>query len=296
MRKIFDLSHFSLIEISGYDTRDFIHNQITADLELLNQRDWLFSAWCLPNGRVICTFLLFEMNQNLYLLLPSMLSDKVIKRLSMFILRAKVSIRDVSEDFSIAGIVDDAAGEKIENLKDQSSIKILPLRNENRFILIAANDQNETLYEKFTKGFQEGTRGEWSLLDIEAGIPWITFNSSEQYLPQMLNLDDTDGLSYKKGCFPGQEIIARLHYRGEVKKHLYKGTIESETTPGIGDRICIKSSQTVIGEILDAEPETENRYRFLAVCDNSAESLNDLTLVDTDCQTLTIQSITEGNI
>lgn len=291
MNYFFDLSHFALLEISGDDARDFLHNQITADLSLLEQREWLYSAWCMPNGRVICTFLLFQMNNNFYLLLPSMLGEKIIKRLSMFILRSKVSIRDCSEDFTVLGFCGDSLHDFMNNLTTDISGKNIILESNVRYIVIISNEYSETLYEKIDKQFREGTRSQWSLLDIEAGIPWITFNSSEQYLPQMLNLDNTDGLSYKKGCYPGQEIIARLHYRGEVKKLLFRGTVQGHTTPGTGDKICDKSSNTVIGEILDAEPTAENTFRFLAVCEKGSDSNRNLSLTETDCQSLTLQPV-----
>ena len=88
----------------------------------------------------------------------------------------------------------------------------------------------------------------WNLLDILAGLPWITSSTQEQYLPQMLNLDALKGLSYQKGCYPGQEIIARLHYRGEVKKRL--NLIQSEQPLSIGDQLISEQSNSIVGTVI----------------------------------------------
>ena len=113
----------------------------------------------------------------------------------------------------------------------------------------------------------EGDRGSWSLLDIESGIPWITDSTSEKFLPQMLNLDLMHGLSFNKGCYPGQEVIARLHYKGEVKRRLYLGSGSGEVTPGPGDELENADDGHKIGALIDAEAAPEGGFRFLAVAD-----------------------------
>lgn len=272
----FDLSHFSLIEISGKDAFSFLHAQITADLVDLKQRGWLFSAWCLPNGRVICTFIVYASGNSLFLMLPSMMKDKIIKRLSMFVLRSAVTLTDRSEEYVLIGLrgagIDDLAGRHITSpviqgrLTQTELFSLLRLPDAvPRRILIGKIEGLPELLNDITGNCTPGERAQWSLLDIEAGLPWIINATSESFLPQMLNLEEMQGLSYGKGCYPGQEIVARLHYRGQVKKRLYLGKGDAEILPGPGDKLEDRAGGILSGDVIDAERHPDGGFRLLAV-------------------------------
>ena len=261
----FDLSHFALLEISGDDAYTFLQGQIAGDLGLLNTAPWLFSGWCLPNGRVICTFIAFRQDHSLMLILPSMLRDKITKRLSMFVLRSKVTIKDVSDDYALTGlhgidvntVIPAAVLENITVLKFSG--------HSPRCILISRMDHVSDVLNAATEKCTAGERAGWSLLDIESGLPWILNATTEAFLPQMLNLDDMQGLSYQKGCYPGQEVIARLHYRGQLKKKLYLGTTTGQVLPGTGDRIDNQDTGEYVGDVIDAEHGADDHIHLLAV-------------------------------
>lgn len=288
--RYFDLSHFSLLEISGSDAFGFMHGQITADLNQLETQGWLFSAWCLPNGRVIGTFIVYANNDSLLMILPSMLKEKIMQRLSMFILRSQVSVNDVSEDYTLIGLSDTeiekilqptsisetiSAGNKIQSEK----VTCLKLWNHGpRYILISKMEHVEDLMNNITAICTPGERVDWNLLDIEAGMPWIINATSEAFLPQMLNLDQMHGLSYQKGCYPGQEVIARLYYRGQLKKMLYLGTGKADISPGAGDRLIIKNSGNVVADVIDAELHSSGGFRLLAVAETQYANHEDLCL------------------
>lgn len=128
----------------------------------------------------------------------------------------------------------------------------------------------------------------WKGLDIKTGVPWLIEKTTEKFLPQMLNLDLMEALDYQKGCYPGQEIIARLHYRGELKRNLYLTTCTSKETPGPGASIVSSENKTV-GTVIQAQTDVETTY-LLAVIDN--DSIQDtLSLYDTDGSQLTISSL-----
>ncbi len=279
----FDLSHFALLRITGNDAFTFLQAQICGDLKQLERLGWFQSAWCLPNGRVIATFILFQKEDAFFLLLPSKLRDKLMKRLGMYVLRSNVTISDVDNEYLILGLASDKAEELIGSLiSDNMTWRGKVLLNDKvailkmdksclRFILLGRKEDCSELLNTITACYTCGERAQWSLYDIEAGLPWILETTSEQFLPQMLNLDFTDGLSYEKGCYPGQEVIARLHYRGQAKKRLYLGTTDSETIPGPGDRIVTTTGAKFVGDILDAERAGQDRVRFLAVVEIEAE-------------------------
>ncbi len=280
----FDLSHFSVIQISGNDATEFLQNQLITNLSDLEHAGWLLSGWCLPNGRLLANFILFENQDSFFLILPSMLKEKIIKRLTMFVLRSKVSIEDVSDKYALIGL----AGENSNNLLNQIDSTFTPTKKQNlkssivlqmpdetpRWFMIIKIDELKSIMNQILLAFKESDRASWSLLDIQASLPWITVTTSEQFIPQMLNLDQTGGLSYEKGCYPGQEIIARLHYRGEVKKRLFIGEGESEITPGPADQIENTESKKLVGDIIDAETVDGKRFQFLAVVElNASENV-----------------------
>ncbi|MCG8324622.1 MAG: hypothetical protein MI673_03825 [Thiotrichales bacterium] len=271
----FDLSHFALIRVSGNDAREFLQNQITANLDALGGQDWVMSAWCLPNGRIISNFILYSENDHYMLILPSMLKQKVMQRLFMFVLRSQVEITDASDDYALIGLhgsnINAVLNEFDLSFEDrklvrEDGITIINLAGEeSRIILVIRMDRLGSRLNRILMACQQSDRNQWSLLDIRSGIPWITAPTSESFLPQMLNLDLTGGLSFDKGCYPGQEIVARLHYKSEAKKRLYLGRGAGEITPGPGDELEDAGNGNRLGDIVDAEPDPEGGFRFLAV-------------------------------
>ena len=112
----FDLSHFALLEISGPDASDFLQKQFSGDLGLLDVYGWLFSSWCLPNGRVIATFIIFRHNDSLFLILPGSMKAGMIKRLSLYVMRSNVKINDISDEYSLLGITGDDSSSLVDKL------------------------------------------------------------------------------------------------------------------------------------------------------------------------------------
>ncbi|MBM2830237.1 MAG: hypothetical protein HW411_1027 [Gammaproteobacteria bacterium] len=300
----FDLSHFALLEISGNDANEFLQNQIAGDVSKLHSSGWLFSAWCQPDGRVICTFILFAEGTSLMLILPSMLKDKIINRLSKFILRSKVTIKDVSDEYALIGLAGPdmymilqtmhAGISGNANPKYQTEdLCILRMWGKTpRSILISRMDKVSTILDRVLIAFTEGDRATWSLMDIEAGIPWILEATSGAFLPQMLNIDQMQGLSYQKGCYPGQEVIARLHHRGQLKRRMYLGTCNNEVMPGPGDRLERTDTGTLAGDVIDAERHPDGGFSLLAVTEISAADGAPLRLHGTVQGHIKLQSIT----
>lgn len=290
----FDLSHFALLEISGKDAHAFLQGQFTCDLGDLEKYGWLFSSWCLPNGKVICTFIIFIRDDIHYLILPAMLRDKIIQRIKMYILRSDVKINDVSDNYAILGLsgitidkilhpITSANIQVKGQLRTSKDFSFLEFPGKPpRYILISKIESISKILDNITATSISGDRDTWSLLDIENGLPWIVNSTSENFLPQMLNIDHLHGLSFNKGCFPGQEIISRLHYRGQLKKKLFLGSGQADFTPGPGDRVVIKNNGQPVGEIIDAERNNIGGFSFLAVTEiesagNDALALQEMT-------------------
>ena len=301
--RYFELPRFALIEVTGKDAFAFLHGQIAGDLNDLDHRGWMFSAWCQANGRVICTFILFRKNHAFFLLLPAAMKDKVIRRLSRFVLRSQVGIRDATADHIMMGLQDinirntDLFGscKCTGKMLAAETCNVLELWGPlPRSIVICRQDNLHLMMEKIHMLCKPGEPAGWGLLDIETGIPWITEPTSESFLPQMLNLEEMQGLSYGKGCYPGQEVIARLHYRGALTRKLFLGTggRPGASIPVPGTGLEQPDTGTRIGDVIDAERHPDGSIRLLAVAGLSeVESGGSLRVQDEHQTRITLQTL-----
>ena len=257
------LSSFAILAVSGDDRHAFLHGQFINDLNLIESPAAQLSAWCNPKGQVITNFIIINTGISYLLIFKQDLKDYVLKRLTMFVLSSNVKIEDITESSNFIGIanIDDLsvltdttpqnAGEVIDN----EGIIIIPHPDDSSRYLITGTI--EALINKLPELNVKLSNSEtWELLDILSGLPWITKTTQEQFLPQMLNLDALKGLSYQKGCYPGQEVIARLHYRGEVKKRVQ--LIKSEHELTIGDDIT--SSDNKVGTVINSVNNSDSNY------------------------------------
>lgn len=238
------LTSLGRIRIGGEDRVEFLHSQLTRDLHRLVTGQATLTAWCNPKGRVIATFLLVRHENHIDLLVASELKETVVRRLRMFVLRARVAVEEPADDACMGISGKNSAAVLAENFsglhqedwqcspaEDMTAIRLpgpVP-----RYLVYGRHEALQMLWQQSLGTCKPVTEAHWTLLNIEAGLPWIDQAVSEQFLPQMLNLDRIGGLDFNKGCYPGQEVIARLHYRGEVKQRLQRGlSVHTEALPG----------------------------------------------------------------
>ena len=311
---ITDLSHLAIIEISGNDAEDFLHGQFTSNIEQLSTHHLQFSAWCNPKGQVKATFFIYLHGTEFYILLPDELKESIIKQLQMYILRADVKLTDKSDELIRVGLQTHDATlltDIIESAPEQQGnvtqgqvttnrglhglLTVAPNNEENapRYILIGSADRQITLWQELVKYFTPIGTPAWELLDIKAAYPWITTQTTQKFLPQMLNLDLMDGLDYQKGCYPGQEIIARLRFRGQLKRSLYLATCAlescSEIGPEIGDPLYADDNEQSVGTVINTQ-KSEDKYYLLAVIENDSVE-NKLSLRSSDGPGVNLQQL-----
>ncbi len=293
---ICDLSYLAIIEISGTDAESFLNAQFTSNIEKLSEHRLQYSVWCNPKGQVKTTFYIFRHADNFYILLPEELKVSFLKQLSMYILRANVQLIDQSDSLTRLGLCLEKSDVNQSDILKQIPyvLAVLPLplteteQRHSRYIIVTDIRQAEPVRKNLTEQFTESDLSMWKGLDIQTGIPWLTQETAERFLPQMLNLDLIGALDYQKGCYPGQEIIARLHYRGELKSKLYLITCILKDMPEPGASIVSSENKTV-GTAIQAQTDVETTY-LLAVIENA--SIQDkLFLYDTDGPQLTIASL-----
>jgi tRNA-modifying protein YgfZ len=271
-----DLSQQGLILFSGEEAQVFLHNQVTCDVAALMLNRSTYGAYCTPKGRIMASFLLWRAEQGFFMQLPSSLLEPVRKRLSLFILRSKVKAADVSDEWIRLGVAGTDAGALLERAfgqapkaphevvhVDGAAIIRLPVE---RFELIVPKARAPHLMESLSAGAGMAEPEHWDWLDIRAGVPVILPATQEQFVPQMANLDLIDGMSLTKGCYPGQEIVSRMHYRGTLKQRTYLANVTSEERPQPGDKLySADTGAQSCGMIVNAARSLMSGYDVLAV-------------------------------
>lgn len=299
-----DLSYLAVIVISGGDAQSFLHNLFTSDIKKLDDNCFQLSAWCNPKGRVIANFIICSMNEKYYLLLPADLKQRVTVKLNMYILRSDVSIDEHSDQLIPIGVIvrdiahfstlgiDDRVRQQSSTLITLNELIFIPLQgNETRIIIVGFPNQIQQLWTTLLKDFTGIGSQYWQLHDILSGLAWIDEHSSESFLPQALNMDRLGGLSFNKGCFPGQEIIARMHYRGKLKQRLFLASVHSDSIVTQGTKLYMQGADQCIGELVNVSMHPNKGTQVLAVVDTNEARDHHVHLVDTKGPVLTFESL-----
>ena len=200
----------------GADAAQFLQGQLTADCLRLPRGEWRYAAYCSPKGRILANGVLLRADENDFaFVVDSQRAGAVGKRLSMFVLRAKVKIEN--DDGAFFAVIDDGAQSPNRFAPDparESLWRICEAPQPRRTILWA----HDEAAAEAAQAQNPITATEWLRAQIEAGIGWIGDDNADSLIPQMIDWDSLGGVNFQKGCYVGQEIIARLHYRGRAKK------------------------------------------------------------------------------
>ena len=205
------LSRYGLLSVSGADARAFLHAQLTNDIQNLPPERAALAGWCSAKGRLLATFLVIPAPQGYLLQLARDLAPAVAKRLSMFVLRSQVRIADESDAWAQFGIWN--TEQDLARIEWKSQVASVPV-GEKRFLRLEPAASASLACR--------GDEDTWSLQEIQAGRPLITAATQDQFVPQMVNLETLGGVDFQKGCYPGQEIVARAQYRGQVKRRMVR--------------------------------------------------------------------------
>lgn len=216
------LSDHACVSVTGADATTFLHGQFSADLLSVPGGGGCLTAWCTPKGRVITTLFAFRLNEGWSLILPADLATRVTQRLRMFVLRARVELRPAAPDTVLLGLGVDAAGALGAELHPR--LRRLPTRTpaDTRYLISLSQAEHDAVRADLAHQAAAISARAWATHDVECGLPWVDAGTTEQFLPQELDLERWQGLSYTKGCYPGQEIVARSRYRGTVKRGLHR--------------------------------------------------------------------------
>jgi folate-binding protein YgfZ len=281
------LSHLGLLECTGEEAKTFLHNQVTSDINHLGADAAQHSAWCSGKGRMVASFLLFRNGPDFLIQLSADLVPMIHKRLQMYILRAKVKVADLSGSRELIGLSGPQAeaallaaklpvpGKALDSAAFEHG-KVIRL-DTTRFEIIVASDAAPELWRQLAASARPVGTPAWQWLDIKAGIPLIGAATKEEFVPQMANFDQLGGVSFHKGCYPGQEVIARTQYLGKVKRHLYR--IAASAPLAAGNPIYSpENPEHPCGMVANAAPAPDGGYVALAVIQEVFVDAGDLEL------------------
>lgn len=276
---LYPVSHLSILKVSGDDATQFLQGQLTCDIKELNDQNSFFAGFCNAKGRVISTLLILKQQNDFLLILPTALFDKVKNKLKMYVLRSKVQLQDAGDEMCLSGVSctkDMATGLLLPELAFSRQNQLLKLPN-CHYLLIANPAEAIAFWsERIGQEFQVQNGQAWQALDLTAGLAWLDEASSEEYIPQMLNLDKLGGISFTKGCYTGQEVVARTHYLGKAKRELFLAEVAAEVIFAEENSVIDEAGQ-VVGQILTRYLD-HNGYKMLLVLQTSAVEATELKL------------------
>jgi len=264
------LPALGLLSCEGDDARAFLHAQLTSNIEALGAQEARLAGWCSAKGRLLATFLVLPVERGFLLQLSRDLAPAIAKRLAMFVLRAKVKVADASDAWTQIGLWGSGAPGRLEALGlpvpaeplacvDSGGILVMRVADE-RFLLLSPSGVSARL----TEGVPDAGEDAWFLQDIRDGYPRVVLATQEQFVPQMVNLERLGAVDFHKGCYPGQEIVARTQYRGVLKRRMVRARTAAAASAG-DELFADEPAGQPAGIVVNAAPSPEGGAELLAV-------------------------------
>ena len=235
------LTGLGVLRCDGPDALTFLQGQLTADLQWLEPDLSTAAAWCSPQGRVIALLQVTPVAGGLLAVLPRALCPIVAQRLGRFVLRSRVRLIDASGESEVAGVSGRESGSPVSS----ADLTVLRLPAGRELWIGPPGRLQGAL-----AGVPQAPQGAWELDSIRLGEPQVYAATSEHWVPQMLNLDLLGAVSFRKGCYPGQEVVARTQNLGRIKRRLFRYQVSGNVLPGPGTALCLGSDR--VGEVVRA--------------------------------------------
>jgi len=297
------LVHLGLIACGGEDAQAFLHGQLSNDVKQLTPVRSEYAAYCSAKGRMLANFLVWREEQAYYLELSRSLLPAVQKRLGMFVLRAKVKLVDASELRPVLGLAGSAAATALRELfpalpqqahqvvHDPANGTLIALPGA-RFQLVAELESAKRLWHKLAAVLRPVGAPCWEWLEIRNGLPLITPATQEQFVPQMANMELIGAVNFQKGCYPGQEIVARTQYLGQLKRRMVLAHVAGEVMPQPGEELFSSALDgQASGMVVNAQAAPDGGYDLLAVMQTASITQATVHFKSVDGPALCIQPL-----
>jgi len=275
-----DLSHYALLRLTGEDAATFLQGQTTNNVRDLSPTQSQLSSYCSLKGRVLGIFRLFEREDALYLRLPAGVAADTRSHLQKYILMSKVRLEEADDALLRIGLSGSGAAarlaERVDTLPEApdaaitaGGLTVIRVADPHRprFEVYGEAGEIRTLWEHVAEQVTPVGADAWHLLDIQAGIPEVYPETRDAFVPQMINLHRVGGVSFHKGCYTGQEVVARMQYLGRLKRRMYRARIEGEQRPLPGAPLHCGSDESGqgAGRVVDARPAAGGGFELLVV-------------------------------
>jgi len=276
-----DLGQFCTLRVSGEEAETFLQNLLSNDIREVSDTRAQLSSLNTAKGRMLATLFIWRASDDYLLQLPRVLCEPIRKKLNMYVLRAKVKITDASDEIVTLGLSGVDAAEILRtrfgelpqsplgvvNNESGNVIKV----SDTRWQINATPQNAQMLWTEFKAKARPVGSGCWDWLNIRSGTPIILPQTQEQFVAQMANLDLINGVNFKKGCYPGQEIVARTQYLGKLKRRMYLAHIDSDSAPQAGDELFSADMEgQACGMLANVAAAPSGGYDVLAVLQTSS--------------------------
>ena len=301
---IADLSERALIAVRGPDAEKYLQGQLTNDIQAITETRSHLSAHCSPKGRAVICFRVFRRQDAIYLALPESLLEPGLERLRKFVLMSKLTLEVESKLVQIGysgakGIhhlrdIISPIPEEIDGVTHPDDVTVIRVPGPHpRFELIGTLADLKSIWNKLDVHAAPVGSGPWALLDILAGIPDLHPETTDAFVPQMINLDLLGGISFSKGCYTGQEIVARTHYLGKLKRRMYRLQcfIADPPPPATAIYNTAHRNDESVGSVVSAEVAPGGGTAMLAVLQSESITHGELRLGVIDGPLCTLQPL-----
>ena len=280
------LLHLTTLGFSGPDATAFLQGQVSCDVERLDAAHAAHGCYCTPQGRMLANFLLWRDAEELRMSLSDDIADAVQKRLRMYVLRSKVAIAVPAP--ALLGVAGTAGAQALRealgavpaaamDLQRVGGVTVIRLHGE-RFLLVAPSADAPTLWERLAALLAPVGTATWQWLDIVAGVPLVTAPTQDQFVPQMVNLELIGGVDFRKGCYTGQEVIARAQHRGKVKRRMFLAHVAADAARAGDPVLAGGDAEASGGLVVNAAPSPEGGTDLLAVLQSATANAGNLHL------------------
>jgi folate-binding protein YgfZ len=275
------------LRVAGEEAQPFLQNLLSNDIREVGKTRAQLSSFNSAKGRMLASLLIWRDSEDYLLQLPRSLVEMMRKKLGMYVLRAKVKITDASDDWVALGVAGVDAEKILRTaLGDFPPQPFACTGNEFARVIKIDNTRFQVCTKPVKAEFLWATLGLhakpvgsicWDWLNIRSGLPTILPQTQEQFVAQMVNFDLIGGINFKKGCYPGQEIVARTHYLGKLKRRMYLAHIDTKDTPQAGDELFSAEMEGQAGGmIVNAAPSPDGGHDVLAVVQTSSRETQEI--------------------
>lgn len=305
-----------VIEVSGDEAMSFLQNQLSNDLNQVDNSHSQLAAYCTAKGRVFSLFRVLRGESGYLLILPEERIEATLKRLRMFVLMSHVTLTDVSSAYLHIGLWGYGASQLLENMGLSGPEADNRVTQGNglivcrvpglipRFHLLVPTHQASAVWTTLATTAQPVGEPVWRNQDLLSGLPQIVNATSEAFVPQMINLHSLHGISFTKGCYPGQEVVARMHYLGTLKRRMYLAEVGGMLGEVVSEAVCegmaplpgdevfqAGSNGQAVGKVVASAPVLQNRWNLLLVLQISSAGEGPLWLANHPERAITLKDL-----